>query len=553
MANASTKYFAAAVCAVLLFANCAKKQEGGGKTTAGTQTPVTFTLFNADATEDMPWGQDPVSKKITEATGVSLAIDRPVGGDTQAIPLMIASGEYPDLIYAKGDLTMLIESGAVIPLDDLIEKYGKNMKTLYGDQLVRLRNSTEDPHIYQAGTYDVHTAKWETDGSLQIQHAVLKELGYPKMETLDDYERALKAYLAKHPTINGQKTIGLSLLIDTWQWYIDLSNPANYIIGYPDDGQWIVDQRTFEASYKFLYPGMDIYYKWLNKMYAEGILDPESFTQKEDVWKAKIASGRVLGIAYPLWGYADARASLIADGMPERTYAYLPIVSGPGVKSALLKDFGFGGGWGIAISSSCKDPERAFEFIDWMCSEEAQILTNWGIEGVNYDVVDGKRVQKPADIAMQSADPDYGKKTGVGRWAYPFPEYGLGYIDSTGNYMTQKSPDMVREKYLPVERETLAAYGAVMWTDLFPPEKELGVSKYGQAWQYTLPPDINAKITEADEISKNALANLVLGRSADFDAGWKAYIAGLHSIGIDEANAAMTSLIADRMKLWGVK
>ena len=65
---------------------------------------------------------------------------------------------------------------------------------------------------------------------MQLQHAVLKELGYPQINTLEDYENALKAYMKKFPTIDGKKTIGLSLLIDTWQWYIDLSNPSGYLI-----------------------------------------------------------------------------------------------------------------------------------------------------------------------------------------------------------------------------------------------------------------------------------------------------------------------------------
>ncbi|MCL2128133.1 MAG: ABC transporter substrate-binding protein, partial [Treponema sp.] len=420
--------FTAAV-AVFVLSGCGKS--GPGISTAGTGKPVTFTFFTADATEDMEFS-DPVAKKITEATGVTLIVDHPVGGDQQAIPLMIASGRYPDLIYAKGNLNLLIEAGAVIPLDDLIRERGKYIYELYGDQLVRLRNSVHDPQIYNVGTYGVKTAVWATDGTMQIQHAVLKELGYPRMRTLDDYEKAVKAYISRHPSVNGQKAIGLSLLIDTWQWYIDLSNPSNALIGFPDDGQWIVDQQTLEARYKFLHPDAGLWFKWLNRMNAEGILDPESFTQKEDVWKAKIASGRVLGIAYPRWGYGDARASLISDGMEERTYAYLPVTADERFASAALKDYGFGGGWGVAISSSCKDPERAFEFLDWICSEEAQILLNWGIEGENYQVVDGRRIVPADEQRRADTDPDYGKKTGVGRWAYPFPQRGNGYIDSTG-------------------------------------------------------------------------------------------------------------------------
>jgi len=541
--------FTTVIVTMALLAGCGK---GGGstKTTAGTKTPITFTFFNQDATEDMDF-TDPVAVEITKATGVTLKIDHPVSGDTQAIPLMLASGEYPDLIFAKGDLSKLINAGVIVALDDYIEKRGQHMKEAYGDQLVRLRNSTEDPKIYHMGTYDIKTAIWATDGTAQLQHAVLKELGYPKMNTLDDYEKAIKAYLAKYPTLYGQKTIGLSILSDTWQWYIDVSNPSGYMIGYPDDGQWIVDQTTMQAQYKFLHPDAKLFYKWLNRMNAEGILDPESFTQKEDVWRAKIASGRVLGIMYPGWGYGESRTALISEGKPERTYAYLPIVADERFKNPSLKDYGFGGGWGIAITTACKDPERAFEFLDWMCSEEAQILVNWGIKDKNYEVRNGKRVF--LDNAKMETDTNYGQKYGVGRWIHPFPRRGAGAKDSNGDWITRDSPETIVERYLPVEKETLAAYGVNMWIDLFPSTESLGISKHGQAWQYALPPDLDAKTQEADNYIKTALANLTLGKPENFEASWTKIQQDLKNMGIEEANKALTQLIQDKMKLWGTK
>lgn len=471
---------AAAVCAVLT--GCAKKN-----TEQTSDGNITLSFFTSDANEDMPF-TDPVALEIQKQTGVFLEVQHPVAGDAQAIPLMMASGDFPDLIYAKGELTKLIDAGAVIPLDDLIEKYGTNMKKLYGDQIVKLRNSLEDPHIYSVGTYGVNETVFETSGTMQIQHAVLKELGYPRIQTLDDYSNVLREYMKRYPTINGQKTIGLSLLIDTWQWYIDLSNPGNYTIGYPDDGQWIVDQNTLKAQYKFLHPEIYKFYKWLNQMNAEGILDPESFTQKEDIWRAKIASGRVLGISYPNWGYGEARSALIQNGMSDRTYAYLPVTAGKEYKDQSRKNYGYSGGWGIAISSSCKDPVRAFKFLDWMCSEEAQILVNWGIKGVNYFIDDnGKRYRTPEEIKRADTDPDYAKKTGVGRWRYPFPQMGNAALDSNGDYINVVSKDIIISKYLDAEKETLAAYGAEMWIDLFPKPEELGMSKHGQVWQYALP------------------------------------------------------------------
>ena len=518
--------------------------------TAGTTTPITFTFFNADFAGDMKW-DDPVAKRITEITGVNLAMDGPVGGaDLQAIALMIASGKYPDFIYAKGWLGMLIEAGAVIPLDDLIKTKGNNIRELYGDDLVKLRNSLQDPKTYHVGTYGVHEPPWITEGSVQVQHAVLKELGYPTMKTLDDVERALRAYMAKYPTINGQPAIGISLSTQSWHWLISLGNTANYTIGYPDDGQWLVNQETLEATYKFLDPEMRYWFQWLNRMYNDGILDPETFTQSEDMWRAKLASGRVLANAFPLWGWEQARASLLADGMDERTYAYLPIVADGRFQSAMLTDRGYSGGWGIAISSTCKDPERAFEFLDWMASEEAQILVNWGMEGVNFDVINGKRVIPQSEQQMINTDPDYQKRTGVERWRFPFPARGRGFVDSTGNFITKDSPETIKQRLLPVERETLAAYGAEMWIDLFPSSASLPVSRHGQAWQYTLPADLLAKVVEADSFVQTALANIVIGNPANFDTAWANMVDGLRRTGIGQANDAMTQLIRDRVRLW---
>ena len=42
------------------------------------------------------------------------------------------------------------------------------------------------------------------------------------------------------------------------------------------------------------------------------------------------------------------------------------------------------GGWGTGISIDCKDPVRAIKFLDFLASDEGQILNNWGIEGKHY-------------------------------------------------------------------------------------------------------------------------------------------------------------------------
>src|SRR5574344_605967 len=395
--------------------------------------------------------------------------------------------------------------------------------------------------------------------------SMVKAAAFPFIKTLDDYdfefqpgvnkqELLERAYKKKHPEIDGKPTIGLSLLIGTWQWLIDLSNPANYVIGYPDDGQWIVDRKTHHAQYKFLNPDMVYYYKWLKDLNTDGTLDPESFTQTEEVWKSKIASGCVLGISYPNWGYNDARTTLIASGKPERTYAYLPIVvDTKKYKDPSLTDYGYSGGWGISISTSCKDVVRAFKFIDWMCSEQAQILVNWGIEDTNYIIVDGKRVVPPEEQLKADNDPDYATHTGVGRWVYPFPERGNGAHDKNGDWIARNTQQRVIDNYLPVERETLAAYGATMWIDLFPQSSTLGRPAHGQLWQYQLPKEINDKVTAADDYVKEALTKCVLCKPSEFQHNWDEMVQHLKDMGMEEAGQKVSALIEQKLKLWGVE
>ncbi|WP_026486915.1 ABC transporter substrate-binding protein [Caldanaerobius polysaccharolyticus] len=547
-----------ALLMTFLTAGC-KKSEIKSTSTTSKQTsdksPITFTFFNADGSFSDDF-KNPVAKEITKRTGVTLKIDYPVGQTgEQRISLMIASGKYPDLIYAKGDTPKLIEAGALIPLDDLIEKYGPNIKKLYGPYLNRLKYSKDDPHIYTLGAYGVGSAIWQPSPTFYIQLAVLKELGYPKLTTLQDFEDAIKKYKEKHPTIDGQPTIGLSLLADDWRWLISVGNPSGFALGYPDDGQWAVNQQTYEATYKFLLPGMKDYYKWLNHMWAEGLIDRESFTQKYDQYKAKIASGRVLGLADAEWDFGEAETALLRDGKPERTYAPLPIVLNSSIKHPGMRDPGYSGGWGIGITTSCKDPVRAIKFLDWMASDEAQILNNWGIEGVNYKIADGKRVIPEEEWQKRNTDPNYSKKTGVGLYVYPFPQRGDGVKDPTGQYYTVNSEETIIKNYNSAEKEALAAYGVKMWRDLFPPTSDFKVSPYGVAYQIPIPnsSDLTVIQKKADDYCQKAIPQAIMTDPSKFDAAWDKIQKDLKAMGIEKANQEMTKLIKERIELWNSK
>ena len=339
------------------------------------KSPITFEYFNADG-KNGNW-DNPVAKAITEATGVTLDVSYPVASQGDAkedIALMIANDEYPDMIYAKGSATDLYQAGALIDMTDLIEKYGPNIKKMYGAEMEKLKWSQDDPGIYQLSYAGVNQKTLTTGGSCQIQWAALKENDYKYPKTLDEYEKMIKSYLAAHPkTEDGLDMIGITMSASDWHWMITLGNPAGLIAdASPDNGQWIIDDE-YNVHYKHVTDEEKEYFKWLCRMYNEGILDPNFATQTDDDYIAKVASGRVVAITDAEWHYSQCEATLVADGKVDQTYVGLPVtLREDQVEKALLYQ-GTTVGWGIGITKSCEDPVRAIKFLDYLCSDEGQI------------------------------------------------------------------------------------------------------------------------------------------------------------------------------------
>ncbi|WP_159886586.1 ABC transporter substrate-binding protein [Paenibacillus puerhi] len=556
----SKKIMAFTLAAGLALAGCsndagqsAPNQESGNSPDASNdKAPITFTMFAADPNTNYENMQSPVGKKITELTGVTLKIDYPVGDPKQKVSLMAASGEYPDLIFAKNDSNIIADAGGFIDLAPLIEKHGPNLKKLYGDYLKRLKWSKDDSSIYFLGTFGVNEQQWEPRDGFQLQHQVVKELGYPKLRTVKDYEEAIKAFKEKHPTIDGKPTIGLSLLADDWRIAQSVTNPAVFATGGSDDGEWYIDEKTQKPVLHITRPEEKEYFRWLNHMNDIGLLDPESFVQKYDQYKAKISSGRVLAIIDSKWQYREPEQSLKQAGKFDLTYGMYPITLNESFKNKNFQSAGYSAGWGVAISKSCKDPVRAIKFLDWLASDEAQILNNWGIEGVHYKVENGKRVIPKEEMEKRVNDPQYGKKTGIGMYVYPFPQHGFGVKDPSGQTYLIDSEQQIMDNYSSVEKEVLANYNAKMWQDLYPKASEFPVKPWGAAWQINIPQDTDGAVImqKCLELMRKRVPEAIMAKPEKFDELWDSFQKELEQAGVKKLEAQFDGLLKDRIKLW---
>lgn len=516
---------------------------------ADDKSPITFEYFNADG-KNGNW-DNPVAKAITEATGVTLDVSYPVASQGDAkedVALMIANDEYPDMIYAKGSATDLYQAGALIDMTDLIEKYGPNIKKMYGAEMEKLKWSQDDPGIYQLSYAGVNQKTLTTGGSCQIQWAALKENDYKYPKTLDEYEKMIKSYLAAHPkTEDGLDMIGITMSASDWHWMITLGNPAGLIAdASPDNGQWIIDDE-YNVHYKHVTDEEKEYFKWLCRMYNEGILDPNFATQTDDDYIAKVASGRVVAITDAEWHYSQCEATLVADGKVDQTYVGLPVtLREDQVEKALLYQ-GTTVGWGIGITKSCEDPVRAIKFLDYLCSDEGQILYHWGIEGENYFLDDnGQPYRTDEEVAKAQSDPDYAKNTGIDNYT-GFPIYGTGSYSEDGFPYTPTTKESVIAKYNTAEKEGCEAMGFEMLTDMFAQPEEFDLLPYSALWAYQQPQELAEKQTILDEIAWPGLVKCVTGTEDEFDGNWESMVQELTDNGLADAEEAMTEFLATKL------
>jgi len=501
--------------------------------------PIVFSINTAD--DKLRWGT-PITDVITAKTGVSLEYELTVGEQFQRWDLWLAGNDYPDIIVLDPKYTARYkEAGAIIPLNDLIDEYGPNIKAKYGEYYNLLKDENGD--IYSLySVKNAQEAPADSSGNFIVQYDVLKEAGYPEIRTFDQLYELIKAYAEKHPTIDGNDTIGYGAYMHGWTMKHAFNNAVIFAKGYPDHGNYTIDE-TGEVRYNPVSEDTKTYYKFLNRLYLDGLFDREAFSMDEVTLKAKIAQGRVLAAYAPSWMVGEAEKALRAAGKPERAYAHLPLYfDAETVDRSNAITPTSAGSFQWTISSKAEHPERIIRMIDFLFSDEGQILTQWGIEGEDYSIVNGKRTINPELLRRRQTDVNVDYERGfksVATGDYMWFGIGHGALLADGDYATPLTKDYVRASYDELTKEVLDAYGKQVWADFLPPVEKVP----GFLWQLTPPEETKVEEQRMDDAWRKHVPNIVMAPSeAEFEAAWAAFIADQEAAGVRKANAAYTRL-----------
>ncbi|WP_438494841.1 sugar ABC transporter substrate-binding protein [Paenibacillus sp. IHBB 3054] len=531
--------------------NNAKAEEtGGAQTTAAATTgdkiePFNISIFLGEAGQQ-PTPDNKIYKKIKEETGASFNFEFLAGDINQKLGVMIAGQDYPDMMTGN---TKLTAAGAYIPLEDLIEQYAPNLKAHYADYWNMMKDPN-DGHIYILPNYGVYNGKvnsaYYSGPAFWIQKAILKEFGYPKVKTLDEYFDLIEKYKEKYPKIDGSPTIGFEILNSDWRNW-GLFNAPQHLIGHPNDGGVVVNDGVAEIFADKDYAKQ--YYQKLNEVNQKGLIDKETFVQNYDQYMAKLSSGTVLGMFDQHWNFGSAEESLTTQNKIERTYVGLPLVYDTATKdyyrdrAALNLNNGFG------ISINAKDPVKIIKLLDTLISEDWQKTFAWGIEGEDYIVNEKGRFMRTQEQRDQATDATWqlaNKAKSLYSW---MPKIEGSFNDGNATGVSEQ-PEEYQAGLKPFDKEFLDAYGFNSYVDFFsePPANPV----YYPAWSIDLVEGSDAKIasTKLNELSTKFLPKAILASPAEFDSVWGDYVGEVKKANVKAYEDKINEQIKWRIDNW---
>lgn len=433
---------------------------------------VTLTIWNTEVLT--PGVQETeIAKYIEEKLGIRMEI---IQGDAQKFSVLSAGGDLPDIIYTNPaqqnvSYNSLITSEQIIPLDDLIEEYGENIKKNLPDRLTyskKFASNGEDKTYYlpvlgyRADKENPSVSYSIENLGLMVRWDVYKAVGCPEIKTTDDFLNALKMmqdYANENDLADGKEVYAISGWSDwgLWPWW--LANVRE--MGYLDlPNETLLNLNTGEVVGAYTSEPFWDSLKFYNKAYNMGLIDPEAFTMKNDQFNEKCTNGQVL-MNYASWETDWFNQDMASKGHEDWGFVKLPNDGYEYIYGITATDapLGYGNEYANAITANCKHPEKAMELLDFFNSEEGARLVYSGIEGKHWVNEDGNIHPTEEYLKNAKADPDYKNSIGINAYNKMCGFQGIQVLSDGYPADLSKSDEQKAANILPIEKDYCDYYG----------------------------------------------------------------------------------------------
>ncbi|MFP4385257.1 MAG: extracellular solute-binding protein [Spirochaetia bacterium] len=364
---------------------------------AGTQEevsapeePLAITIM-VDDPSTQPFNPDwLIIKEIEKRKNVKL--------DVMAVPtsdfknkrnILLSAGDMPDIITKTwpNDITSYVGSGVLLPVSDYqqeLPNFEKLVKewNLSGeiDEFVR----AVDGKFYILPGF---TKNIVNTVGIGIRKDLFEKHNLDTPESYEDLYRDLKTLKEEYPD-----NFGLSDKFKGNQLLSYICQSFDTSAGWSLEQGFLYDRENDKWVHAPTTEGYKNMLTYLNKLVDERLLDIETFTQTPQALRQKIFNGNVAVSSMNWTQKEEYEVETKKASGKEVVWEVIPPPAGPAGTRSYKSSNRISSGL-ILSSKLAKNPRlnEYLDFIDWMYySEEGRLLGNWGVEGITFEMVDGK-------------------------------------------------------------------------------------------------------------------------------------------------------------------
>ena len=385
------------------------------------ENPITIQIYVADMT-DIPASDSAVLKAIAEKTGTAIEL---VGIESDRLQMLLASGEYPDVMVMNRNATFYdyLESGDLADLAPLLQQWAPTVWEMNSELIGLFTNDngellylTENNDLLRPGekhpedATDPNRAQDELPwhSTIYVQYPMVKEIYGKAVTNFDEYVEALDAFMAAYG--DDDKMYAISYDKDSAG---DILWAGLSMYGYKCmyKGGLYVTKDGENYSYGFKTPEAKEWLMFLNRLYREGYIYTDASVQSYDQFSRQMNRCKVFSFIGNYYAVYETNKTLAANNI---TSCYIPQkVMADGVDRVYQYNSAYTGAGAFMIMDSSPNKARICRLLEYLYSDEGAILHGWGIEGEDY-VVDANGIRDiTKDVADQKANQDYDLTRGI--------------------------------------------------------------------------------------------------------------------------------------------
>lgn len=395
--------------------------KGDNQTTESTEQSSEGLSFSymGSIWDPFPQTMTPVMQALLDRTNTSIDFQwHPSANYEEKVTVTLASGKLPDMIYGA-NLATLIDQGAIIPLDELLEEHGQNILAQLTESDLNMIRNAQDGHIYNIP----FVLDFPGQYAMQLRLDWLDRVGIDEVpETWDEWKAVWTAFKEQDANGDGDATNDIPYAGDVYSLM-----PA-FGLKITNKNCFLVDENgNYTMAYEL--PQFRTFLEEVRAMYKEGLLDKEFSTRGtlvNNVELEKAFQANIVGSGMTWAANTKTTTEVLREIDPTATLAGVKPVQGPNGDSGLVRRNKVGGSAAITIAGEEK-AEEIIKFFDYVFSDEGIELMSYGVEGEHHEKVNGEPVLKaPYNENFNSA-----RENGINFTPFPHVFTGDSYMQLT--------------------------------------------------------------------------------------------------------------------------